>query len=138
MMHSISILVWMRLSRVHRKYERASAEELHRCGLNLAQFDVLTTLRASEGITQGDLAKRLLVTQGNITQLIDRLEERGLLCRHQEGRSKCLTLTEQGRQLLDRVVPIHTAWNAEQFACLSPVEQEQLLNLLRKLDHEWS
>ena len=137
MVRSISIFVWMRLSHVHRKYERASTAELDHWHLSLAQFDLLTTLRASEGVTQSDLAKRLLVTQGNITQLIDKLEERGLLCRHQKGRTKCLTLTEQGRQLLDTVVPAHTAWNAGQFACLSTAEQEQLLELLRKLDHAW-
>jgi DNA-binding MarR family transcriptional regulator len=134
MTRSISVFVWIRLSRIRRKYERASAEHLHPWGLSLAQFDLLTILGASEGITQGYLAKQLLVTQGNITQLLDKLEERCLLTRRQEGRTKCLCLTEQGRQLLDKVVPAHNAWNAEQFTSLSRTEQEELLRLLRKLD----
>lgn len=135
MKRGISIFLWIRLSRVRRKYERAASEQLRYWNLNLAQFDLLTTIQFSEGITQLDLAKQLLVTQGNITQLLDKLEQRGLLTRHQEGRTKCLHLTEQGRQLLDTVTEAHFAWNEEQFASLSATEQEQLLKLLRKLDH---
>lgn len=135
MVHSLSVFLWIRLARVRRKYERAAMEELRCWNLSLAQFDVLMTLSVSEGMTQFDLAKRLLVTQGNITQLLDKLEQRGLLTRQQEGRTKCLLLTDQGRQLLTTVLPAHTLWNAEQFAGLSTVEQQQLLMLLRKLDH---
>ena len=136
MVHSsLSVFLWIRIAHIRRKYERAAMEELRCWNLSLAQFDVLMTLSVSEGMTQFDLAKRLLVTQGNITQLLDKLEQRGLLTRHQEGRTKCLLLTDQGRDLLATVLPTHMLWNAEQFAGLSPVEQQQLLSLLRKLDH---
>ena len=134
MAYSISVFIWIRLARIRRKYERAAAERLRSWNLSLAQFDLLTALRVSEGATQFDLAKQLLVTQGNITQLLEKLEQRGLLTRHQEGRTKCLMLTEQGRQLLDALVPAHVMWNTEQFAGLSAVEQKQLLGLLQKLD----
>lgn len=134
MAHNISVFLWIRLARIRRKYERAIAEQLRSWNLSLAQFDLLTTLGVSEGTTQLDLAKQLLVTQGNITQLLDKLEQRGLLTRHQEGRKKCLMLTEQGRQLLYALTPVHATWNAEQFSGLSTVEQKQLLGLLQKLD----
>jgi len=136
MAHSISVSLWIRLARIRRKYEHAATEQLRPWDLSLAQFDLLSALGASEGITQFDLAKQLLVTQGNITQLLDKLEQRGLLVRHQEGRTKCLMLTEQGRNLLDTVLPAHMTWNAEQFVSLSAGEQKHLLVLLRKLDHE--
>lgn len=136
MVHSISVSLWIRLARIRRKYERAATDQLRPWDLSLALFDLLSVLGVSEGITQLDLAKQLLVTQGNITQLLDKLEQRGLLIRHQEGRAKCLILTERGRRLLDAVLPAHTSWNAEQFASLSVVEQKQLLALLRKLDHQ--
>lgn len=135
MAYSISVFLWIRLARIRRKYERAATERLRSWNLSLAQFDLLTALRVSEGTTQFDLAKQLLVTQGNITQLLEKLEQRGLLTRQQEGRTKCLLLTEQGRQLLSELVPTHVAWNAEQFAGLSTIEQKQLLGLLQKLDH---
>jgi DNA-binding MarR family transcriptional regulator len=138
MKQRLSVLLWIRLARICRKYERASSERLRAWDLSLAQFDLLTTLKSSEGITQNELAKRLLVTQGNITQLLDKLEQRGLLARHQEGRTKCLMLIEKGQRLLAEVMPTHAAWNAEQFAGLSLTEQEQLLGLLRKLDRTLS
>ncbi len=134
MAYSISVFLWIRLARIRRKYERAATERLRSWNLSLAQFDLLTALSISEGTTQFDLAKQLLVTQGNITQLLEKLEQRGLLTRQQEGRTKCLLLTEQGRQLLAELVPTHVAWNAEQFAGLSAIEQKQLLGLLQKLD----
>ncbi len=134
MAYSISVFIWIRLARIRRKYERGATERLRSWNLSLAQFDLLTALRVSEGTTQFDLAKQLLVTQGNITQLLEKLEQRGLLTRHQEGRTKCLMLTEQGQQLLNALVPTHVAWNAEQFSGLSVVEQKQLLGLLQKLD----
>ncbi len=133
MAHSLSVFIWIRLARIRRKYERAATERLRAWNLSLAQFDALTTLRVSEGMTQLDLAKQLLVTQGNITQLLEKLEQRGLLTRNQEGRTKCLMLTEQGRQLLNELIPTHVSWNEEQFAGLSVVEQKQLLGLLQKL-----
>ncbi len=134
MVHSISIFLWIRIARVRRKYERASLEHLRSWNISLAQFDLLTALEVSEGTTQFDLAKQLLVTQGNITQLLDVLEQRDLLTRRREGRTKCLMLTEQGKQLLGTLVPEHVSWNVEQFAGLSHTEQKQLLRLLQKLD----
>lgn len=134
MSRTISIFLWIRIARIRRKYERAATEQLRECGLSLAQFDLLTTLSTCEGTTQQALAKQLLVTQGNITQLLDKLEQRGLLTRQQEGRTNCLQITEQGRQLLATVLPAHTTWNAQQFSGLSIEEQRQLLRLLQKLE----
>jgi len=128
-------MVWIRISRIRRKYEHGASEELRGWNLSLALFDLLTTLSVSEGMTQSELARQLIVTQGNITQLLDKLEQRGLLLRRQEGRRKCLMLTERGRELLKTVVPAHALWNEKQFAGLSTEEQRELLRLLRKLDH---
>jgi DNA-binding MarR family transcriptional regulator len=75
-----------------------------------------------------------LVTQGNITQLLDKMEARALIRRIPEGRTKRLYLTSTGRQLFDAVVPIHEDFIADRFSSLSPDEQRQLLRLLSKLD----
>jgi DNA-binding MarR family transcriptional regulator len=103
--------------------------------LSLAQFDVLARVGASEGITQQQLADRLLVTKGNICQLLDRMEARGLLERHQEGRANRIFLTEAGQTLWSQVVPAHEALIAELMGALSAEEQAALLPLVRKLDH---
>src|SRR5437763_11817299 len=94
--------------------------------LNTAQFDVLAHVGATRGITQQELADSLLVTKGNISQLLDRMEKLGLLKRCQEKRSNILMLTEQGQALHDRVVPAQEKLIAEHFAALSPSEVTDL------------
>ncbi len=130
-----AVLAWLRLARVFQKIDRASAEHLRAWGLSLAQFDVLAQVGSSEGITQQELADKLLVTKGNICQLLDRLEQHGLIRRRQEGRVNHLFLTDAGTHLYQEAVPAQEAFITEQLAALAPEEQAQLLALLRKLDH---
>jgi DNA-binding MarR family transcriptional regulator len=120
--------------RVYQKVDRATAEHLRRWGLSVAQFDVLARVGASEGVTQQQLADSLLVTKGNVCQILDRMEGRGWISRRPEGRTKRLFLTSGGRRLFEEVVPSQEAMISERFSVLSKGEQEQLHALLRKLD----
>src|ERR671917_170013 len=129
-----ALLGWMRLMRVYQKVDRASAEHLRDWGFSVAQFDVLAHVGASEGMTQQELADSLLVTKGNVCQLLDRMEGRGWISRRQQGRANRLFLTDAGRRLFDEVVPAHEALIARRFSVLSEGEQERLHALLRKLD----
>jgi DNA-binding MarR family transcriptional regulator len=120
--------------RVYQKVDRASAEHLRGWGFSVAQFDVLAHVGASEGMTQQELADSLLVTKGNVCQLVHKLEDRGLISRHHEGRSNLLFLTDEGRRLVERIVPAHEALIAERFSIFTEREQTQLYELLRKFD----
>ena len=129
-----SVVAWLRLLRVNQKVERALGEHLRLFGLNNAQFDVLAHVGAAEGITQQELADSLLVTKGNVAQLLARMEERGLILRQKEGRNNRLFLTNEGRRLFAGVVPAHEDLIDEQLCVLSQKEQKSLHELLRKLD----
>jgi DNA-binding MarR family transcriptional regulator len=129
------VLAWLRILRVVQKVERDLAGQLKLWGLNNAQFDVLAHVGAVEGITQQELADSLLVTKGNVTQLLDRMESRGLIERRPQGRTNRLFPTDEGRRTLAGVVPAHEALIDEQLSVLSKEEQKQLLELMRKLDH---
>ncbi len=129
-----ALTAWMRLARVYQKVDRASAERLRAWDLSVAQFDALTQIRAAEGLMQCDLAGRLLVTKGNISQLLDRLEARGLLERRKRGRASLLYLTGAGRALMDEVTPGHEAFIAGQLGDLSDADLKALLASLRRLD----
>ena len=129
-----AVLAWLRLVRVYQKIDRGSTEHLRRWGLSVAQFDVLAQVGAAEGLTQQALADRLLVTKGNVTQLLNRMEADGLLVRRQQGRANGLYLTAKGRKLRDEVVPAHEAFLEQQLAGLSSAEQVSLLGALRRLD----
>lgn|SRR5579875_1948712 len=131
-----AVLTWLRLARVFQKIDRASLAHLRSWKLNVAQFDVLAQVGSTLGITQQELADRLLVTKGNISQLIDRMEQHGLLTRQQEGRTNILSLTPAGQHLYQQVVPAQEALITFLFSTLSKQELEQLRAVLRKLDHD--
>jgi DNA-binding MarR family transcriptional regulator len=130
------VLAWMRLARIYHKVDRATAEHLRAFDLSVAQFDVLAQVGANEGLSQNALAEALLVTKGNVCQLLDRMEARGLIERRpaRTGRGNQLYLTEEGSRLNRRAVPAQEDLVARIFSNLSPDEQDQLLGLLRKLD----
>src|SRR5437016_3644164 len=130
-----SLLAWLRLVRVFQKVDRASTESLRYRQLSPAQLDVLAKVGSSEGISQQELADALLVTKGNVCQLLHKMEGSGLLERRPDGRVNRLFLTDQGRRLYDEVVPRHDAMLAEQFNTLSEPDQRALLRLLRQIDH---
>jgi DNA-binding MarR family transcriptional regulator len=129
-----AVLAWMRLARVYQKVDRASAAAMRAQGLSVGQFDVLAQVGAHPGITQQALADALLVTKGNVTQLLDRMEATGLLCRRQDGRANRVTLTDLGQRLAADAVPAQEALVAERLAALTADERRTLLHLLRKLD----
>jgi MarR family transcriptional regulator, 2-MHQ and catechol-resistance regulon repressor len=127
-------LAWLRLLRVSQKVERDLAGQLKLWGLNNAQFDVLAHVGAAEGISQQELADSLLVTKGNVAQLLGRMEKRGLIERCPQGRTNRLFLTDEGRRTFAEVVPAHEALIDDRLSVLSEEEQRQLFELLRKLD----
>lgn len=132
---SIALPAWLRLARVFQQVDRASVDLLRRWDLSVAQFDVLVHVGLREGITQQQLADHLLVTKGNVCQLLDRMEERGLLVRHQEGRANRLYLTEKGQRLRAEALPAQEQLIESIFATLPRAQQATLLATLRRLDH---
>lgn len=133
-MRRFGVLSWLRLARVFEKTERAGGEQLRAFGLNMGQFDVLAHVGASEGLSQGELASSLLVSKGNVAQLVRKMESRGLVRRRSEGRTKRLYLTEAGRELYDAAVPAHEDFIVGRFGALTDEENRTLHALLRKLD----
>ena len=129
-----SIATWLRLARFYHKADRRLLDSLRCYDLSLAQFDVLAQLGAAEGITQQELANKLLVTKGNVTQLLDRMTSGGLLLRRQDGRANRLYLTEAGHALFNLAVPRQEDEIARILLPLTKAEQVQLSALLRKMD----
>src|SRR5690242_15907129 len=77
--HRPAVLAWIRLMRVFHKIERSTGEQLRCHGLSLSRFDLINQIGAAEGRTQQELADSLLVTKGNIPQLLDPLERECLV-----------------------------------------------------------
>ncbi len=130
-----SVTLWLRFARVFHRIDRRLIAQLRGRDLSLAQFDVLAHVSADEGLTQQELADRLLVTKGNVCQLLDRMEQSGLLVRKQDGRANRVYLTDAGRRLVRDALPEHEALVASLFSALTDEERSHLRVLLRTLDH---
>jgi DNA-binding MarR family transcriptional regulator len=129
-----ALRAWVRMLRLSQKVQLALVQKLRGLGLNLAEFDILHTLAAREGLTQQELADALLVTKGNMTYHLCRMEKRGLVDRRPEGRKNRLYLTGEGRRLLEESLPEHEALIDKRFSGLSVEDRAQLADLLGKLE----
>ncbi|AZM90725.1 MarR family transcriptional regulator [Streptomyces sp. W1SF4] len=113
-----------RMNRLIDKYLKAFTAE-H--GLEVGEFDVLSTLRRSGppyALTAGALIPAAMVTSGAITNRIDRLEAKGLVERVRDGadrRSVRIRLTDAGRTLIDTVIEAHLRHYA---SLLAPLDRD--------------
>lgn len=124
------------LARCYQSFSRLVAHDLARHGLTTPQFGVLEALYHLGPLTLGELAGKLLVTGGNITYVMDRLEREGLVQRvRSESDRRVVTaeLTCEGRELLDRIFPDHAEIIEEAMGVLDASEREELHRLLKKL-----
>jgi DNA-binding MarR family transcriptional regulator len=103
-------------------------------GNTLPRFDVLAQLdRAPEGLTLGEVSRRLMVSPGNITALVERLVTEGLVDRRvndRDRRSSIVRLTARGRREFARQAAAHAAWLEEMLAPLGTADAERLGVLL--------
>ena len=125
--------VWFRFIRLSRRVSSAMAAELKAIGLSIPQFDTLSTLSEQQGLTQQELADRLYVTKGNVSGLVDRLVEAGLVERRAiagDRRSHALFLTVAGADLTHRGFEAQRAYVARTLGRLDP---SRILELERQL-----
>ena len=109
----------------------------------LPRFDLLAQLDASSaeaprGLTMSELSRRLMVTNGNLTGLVDRLVREGLVARvvfAPDRRAQMVSLTAAGKKALNAMTPVHAEWITDMFDGLSDAERGQLYRLLGKLKH---
>ncbi|MGE7607935.1 MarR family winged helix-turn-helix transcriptional regulator [Peribacillus frigoritolerans] len=129
----LGLMLWFRITRIYNQSIRESNQHLKKWNLSAAQFDILVQVGSHERLSQQELANKLFVTKGNITQLLRKMEELGLIKREQEWKTKYLSLTEEGKEFFHEVVPKQEYFQASQFANLNETEKQQLLDLLSKV-----
>jgi DNA-binding MarR family transcriptional regulator len=130
----LAVGTWLRLlhgyALIERELRRAVAEHC-----TFPQFDVLSQLdRERDGLTFVELSRRLLVTAGNLTGIVDRLHAEGLVRRSvhpADRRAFRLTVTPKGRRLVRRAQRRH---HRALTALLGEVSARDLRQLRRLLD----
>jgi DNA-binding MarR family transcriptional regulator len=127
---------WVAVARACHVVERTLAARLAPIGLKPAQLDVLMNLYRHPGMSQHDLARRLLVGRSNITMLLPQLEARGLLRREGDEKDKRilrLVLTEAGEELLMRALKIHMTLIEAAMSQSTPDECDMIGDHMRKV-----
>jgi DNA-binding MarR family transcriptional regulator len=128
---------WVQLVRTLDRIEQRLEQALDGHGLSIAQFDILASLGFEEGITQQELAERLLVTKGNICGMIGRMEAEGWVERKpdpDDRRANRLFLTRRGKTLLAQAFPGQQALIKQIMSALAPGEIQSLYQFLDRLD----
>ena len=135
--------LWLRLLRTTRSTEAELREFLRvEHETTLPRFDVMAALyRVPQGLTMTELSRYLLVSNGNVTTVVDRLVLDGMAKREQlanDRRSLRVSLTEQGYAQFTQMASAHEAKVNDLFADFSPQDIELLLSLLKAHAHKES
>lgn len=127
---------WVAVARACHSVERALAVALQPLDMKPAQLDVLMNLYRHPGMSQHDLARRLLVGRSNITMLLPQLERRSLVRRENDDKDRRilrLFLTASGETLLMDALEIHMALIEKVMASSSPAECDLVGDHMRRI-----
>ncbi len=133
------MLVFSRLSRLSRHFDRQRRHVFTNHGLEPGEFDVLAMLRRGGppyAATPSILMNDMMVSSGTMTNRIDRLQSKGLVERHpspQDRRVVLVKLTDSGRERVEDALTSLLQLEKKILSALSPAEREELANLLHPL-----
>jgi MarR family 2-MHQ and catechol resistance regulon transcriptional repressor len=133
---STALKLFVVLARAQAAVARHADADVARHGLTVTEFAILEALYHRGPLLLGELQRKILVTSGGITYLVDRLERRGLVSRQpspDDRRARFAALTDEGEALIARIFPRHAESIARAVAGLSPAQQVQAIELLRVL-----
>jgi DNA-binding MarR family transcriptional regulator len=133
--HKDELRLWLRMLTCTTLVEGEIRARLRRdFDTTLPRFDLMAALdRAQGGMTLGEVSRRMMVSNGNVTGLATRLEAEGLVerrARPGDRRAQLLRLTAKGKREFARQSQAHEAWIAELLGGLDEAERGALFRLL--------
>ncbi len=134
--------LWIRLLRASRLIEGVARERLKaQFNATLPRFDVMAALdRKPDGMLMSEISRFLMVSNGNVTGIVDRLVGDGLAVRSQRNgdrRTSFISLTRKGRAAFAQMAAAHEVWVNELFGALSARDAEQLSAKLKSFRSDW-
>jgi len=135
--HHDELRLWLRLltctTLIEGEVRRRLRQEFD---VTLPRFDLMAQLDKNPGgMTLGELSSRMMVSNGNVTGLVERLVADGLLARKpapNDRRAQIVRLTPAGRRAFRAMARAHEGWILRIFAELKPSEISSLMALLAK------
>lgn len=131
-----ALRLWVIMSRAHAAIAAHASADVARHGLTLAEFGILEALYHRGPMLLGEVQRRILVSSGGITFLVDRLTAKGLVERRTceaDRRARYAALTPAGTQLVAQIFPEHAAMLTEVMEGLTVAEQTTATGLLKAL-----
>jgi MarR family 2-MHQ and catechol resistance regulon transcriptional repressor len=128
--------MWVKLARAYATFNKTTVKDIRRYGLTQPQFGVLECIGHLGPMSIGELSRKMLVSGGNMTCVVDNLEKEGLVLRRhsdEDRRSVIVVLTKKGSDLFETIFPQHAEFITQTAAVLTVDEQEELARLLKKL-----
>jgi len=135
--HEAELRLWLRLLTCTTLIEGEIRRRLRDTfDVTLPRFDLMAQLdKAPSGMTLGEISQRMMVSNGNVTGLAERLVAQGLLDRKPsptDRRAQLVSLTAEGRRTFRAMARTHENWIAEIFSGLGADDIETLMTLLAK------
>jgi len=134
--------LWIRLIRTSRFIEGIIRERLKRqFNATLPRFDVMAALyRKPGGMLMSEIARFLIVSNGNITGIVDRLVAEGFVARSRRNgdrRTSFITLTRRGRTAFAAMAAANERWIDELLSGISLRDAEHLSAKLKSFRSDW-
>jgi DNA-binding MarR family transcriptional regulator len=124
-----SVRVWLRLLSCTMAIEKEVQRRFADRNMTLPRFDVLAALDRHGEMNMGALSQSLLVSNGNVTQLVQKLVRDGLVELHKppnDRRTSIVRLTPEGRDLFGRLARAHQEWIDQMVGSLEYTHRERL------------
>ena len=134
-----ALAAFIKLTRATHSMLTRLEPNITRHGITTTQFGILEALLHVGPQNQRDLGRKLLMSKGNISIVIDNLVKRGLVNRvpdTTDRRRTVIHLTAKGRKLIEKIFPQQVAAIVDDLSRLSPREQETLARLMKKLGRD--
>ncbi|MFF2481135.1 MarR family winged helix-turn-helix transcriptional regulator [Paenibacillus sp. NPDC058071] len=131
-----SLDLYIALSRASQWVNAHADRDIRKHGLNRTEFGVLELLHHKGPQPLQQIGEKVLMSSGNITYVVDKLEKKELVCRKASTEDRRLTyaeITEAGRQFIEQVFPVHTAVIEQAVDGLTAEEKRLASSLLKKL-----
>lgn len=135
---NVSHEIWMTIMKIYNENLRRFTVSLKEVGLNPTHFEALYVIFRNERIDQKSIAETLHLTQGNITHCIRHLEDLSLISVDKCWKTKYISLTKKGSNLLQRLVPEQHQMMEHALRGLDCSQKQQLRDLLISFEHTCS
>jgi DNA-binding MarR family transcriptional regulator len=134
--------LWIRLLRASRLIEGVARERLKsQFNATLPRFDVMAALyRGSDGMLMSEISRYLMVSNGNVTGIVDRLVADGFVARAQRNgdrRTSFISLTRKGRATFSDMAAAHERWVNELLGGVPVRDAEQMSAKLKSFGSDW-